>query len=94
MCVRDCADIVGMFPTFRAFLDRIRCEVPLGEGRLLCTEQLLLESDAKLAKVEAEFRPSLLRESQAIIKALSRPISMANHGQEQSLSTVSYLAVY
>lgn len=64
-------DMSKSFPTFRRFLDRIPLAVPLGEGRLLCTEQLLLESDAKLAKVEGEFRASLLRESQAVIKALA-----------------------
>ncbi len=74
--VSDALDYLGddmstMFPTFRRFLDRIPLAVPLGEGRLLCTEELLLESDAKLARVEAEFRASLLLESQAVIKALA-----------------------
>lgn len=74
----DALDYLGdetskMFPTFRVFLDRIPREVPLGEGRLLCTEQLLLESDAKLAKVEGEFRASLLRESRAVLKSLATP---------------------
>jgi hypothetical protein len=74
--VSDALDYLGdempkTFPTFRQFLDRIPPALPLGEARLFCTEQLLLESDAKLAVIEAEFRASLLRESQAVIKALA-----------------------
>jgi len=45
--------------------------LPLGEARLFCTEQLLLQSDANLAVIEAEFRASLLRECQAVMEALA-----------------------
>jgi len=73
--VSDALDYLGddlpkRFPTFRQFLDRIPPSLPLGEARLYCTEQLLLQSDASLAVLETEFRPSLLRECRAVIKAL------------------------
>lgn len=58
--VRDALRYLGVdtattFPAFGQFLDRIPLAVPLGEARLYCTQQLLLDSDARLAKIEAEF---------------------------------------
>jgi hypothetical protein len=64
-------DMPGQFPTFGEFLDRIPMTTPLGEARLMCTEQFLFESDVRLAVVEAEFRTPLYRESLALIKVLT-----------------------
>jgi len=65
------ADLTKAFPAFRQFLECIPAELPLGEARLFCTEQLLLESDAQLTQIEAKFRPLVLRECRAVIKALA-----------------------
>ena len=42
-------------------------DLPIGNERLLWARSALLEQDAKLAEIEAEFRPKLLRACMAII---------------------------
>jgi hypothetical protein len=55
------------FPTFGRFLDAIPAGVPLGEVRLICAENFLFETDAQLAILESEFRPSIIRECLAVL---------------------------
>ena len=47
--------------------NRATLGLPIGNERLLWAHPALLEHDAKLAKVEAEFRPKLLSACVAII---------------------------
>ena len=56
-------------PAFGEFLRAIPTATPLGELRLLCTQELLLESDLALSKVELKFRQPLLKECRAVIDA-------------------------
>lgn len=60
------------FPVFNEFLQAIPTATPLGELRLLCTEEFLLQSDAVLAKVELKFRALLLEECHAVIAAYGK----------------------
>jgi hypothetical protein len=58
-------------PRFQVFGEFIRATkaLPLGNERLLWATAALLESDAKLAELEIEFRPELLKACVAIIEA-------------------------
>jgi len=47
--------------------NRATAGLPIGNERLLWVHPALLEHDAKLAKIEAEFRPKLLSACVAII---------------------------
>jgi len=54
------------YQVFNQF-NRATVGLPIGNERLLWAHPALLEHDAKLAKIEAEFRPKLLSACIAII---------------------------
>ena len=55
------------FPAFELFLDAISPDLPLGELRLLRTENLLRQSDKALAAIEAKHRASVWAECIRVI---------------------------
>ena len=56
-------------PVFKDFIDNIPRDIPLGGARLLWNPAVMLETDGRLARVEARFRTALLNECVRIIEA-------------------------
>ncbi|WP_233840663.1 hypothetical protein [Dyella sp. 2HG41-7] len=54
-------------PLFAFFIANIPPEIPLGGARLLWRSDLMLETDDRLARIEAKFRRALLGECVKII---------------------------
>ena len=57
------------FPIFGRFLDEIPLATPLGELRLLCSQNLLFSSDEIIESVERKFRRGLLLGCLEVIQA-------------------------
>jgi hypothetical protein len=53
---------------FSEFTDAVPRDIPLGSTRLLWDPMVVLETDSKLATVEARFRAQLLAEAVEIIR--------------------------
>lgn len=60
-------------PVFRDFIDNIPRDIPLGGARLLWNPAVMLETDGRLARVEAKFRTALLNECVRIIERTNLP---------------------
>lgn len=56
-------------PIFGSFIASIPLDIPLGGARLLWNTDVMLETDGRLAQVEAAFRTALLSECVRIIQA-------------------------
>lgn len=58
----------GRHRIFAEFTDAVPLDIPLGSGRLLWDPDVVLKTDARLAAIEARFRPRLLAEALQIIR--------------------------
>jgi hypothetical protein len=54
-------------PIFELFIANIPADIPLGGARLLWRSEVMLETDDRLARIEAKFRRALLSECVRII---------------------------
>lgn len=54
-------------PIFEFFIANIPADIPLGGARLLWRSEVMLETDDRLARIEAKFRRALLNECVRII---------------------------
>jgi hypothetical protein len=54
-------------PIFEFFIANIPADIPLGGARILWRSEVMLETDDRLARIEAKFRRALLSECVRII---------------------------